>query len=112
MTPKRPPPKLPASAFQHSVPEARRTTPARVIDAHVHLWTEAQQASGNVSWPLEVHPDGVLGQPHDLGFYGEVTSLGIQQLGGGKPCDFEGFVFVQVEVRARSLRECVELVLI
>lgn len=98
MAPKRAPPKLPASAFQHSAPEARRTHAKSLIDAHVHLFSVAQLANGNVSWPLEQHPDGVLGQPHDLAFYGAVTALGIEQMGGAT--SFDGFVFVQAEVRA------------
>lgn len=91
---KRPPPKLPPSAFALPTLPPKRLDPARIIDSHIHLWTNDQLDSGNVPWPRE-HEYQQLRQEHTLQHYSQVVEGGVKRL--GKSTKFEGAVFVQGE---------------
>lgn len=98
---RRAPPKLDLRAFQAPLPSAtrrRRTHPAGLIDAHVHLWTAEQLAKGHMRWPRAERTDRQLSGPHELTDYAAVVGIerGMQLVAGRKTAH-KGVVFVQAE---------------
>lgn len=102
---KRPPPKLPASAFNiPTLLPRKRLSPAGLIDTHIHLWTREQLDSNHVIWPLHESTNSVLAREHTLEQYGDVVGGGVGLVGEGGKVKFEGAVFVQGEVLSSGLQ--------
>ncbi|KAM0755744.1 amidohydrolase 2 [Meredithblackwellia eburnea MCA 4105] len=88
--------KLDPSAFVPAPVPQRRTQPSSLIDTHIHLFTQSQLDKENVVWPRELPQDHQLNQPHELGFYKQVTDAANQR---GLTVRSEGFVYVQAEAK-------------
>ncbi|ORY81740.1 hypothetical protein BCR35DRAFT_303869 [Leucosporidium creatinivorum] len=93
---KRPPPKLPPSAFALPTLPPKRLHPHSIIDTHIHLWTNDQLESGNVAWPTKSQFQQ-LRDEHTLQQYQQVVQGGVERVGPNLA--FEGAVFVQAEAK-------------